>query len=88
MRTAKVRTAKDVLQYLEGVDYPAGPPELHVAATRNGAPPGFVELLGLLPTTIVFYGPAEVAAQLERVKGLGKRLVHERVVNPSVGKEG
>jgi len=70
-RRVTMRTAKDVRQYLEGVDYPAGPPELHVAATHNGAPPDFVELLGLLPTAAVFYGPGEVAAQLERVKGLG-----------------
>jgi hypothetical protein len=66
-----MRTAKDVWQYLEGVDYPVGPPELHVAATHNDAPPDFVELLGLLPTAAVFYDPSEVAAQLERMKGLG-----------------
>ena len=66
-----MRTAKDVRQYLEGVNYPVGPPELHVAATHNGAPPDFVELLGLLPTAAVFYDPSEVAAQLERLQGLG-----------------
>lgn len=65
-----MRTAEDVRQYLEGVDYPAGPPELHVAATRNDAPPRFVELLGLLPIAAEFYDPGEVAEQMERLKGL------------------
>ena len=41
-----MRTAEYVRQYLKGVDYPAGPPELHVAGTQNDAPPSFVELLG------------------------------------------
>jgi hypothetical protein len=65
-----MRTAEDVWQYLEGVDYPAGPPELHVAATQNGAPPSFIGLLGLLPTAAEFYDLGEVAEQLERLKGL------------------
>ena len=63
-----MRTAEDVRQYLEGVDYPAGPPELHVAATRNGAPPSFVELLGLLPIAAEFHDSGEVAEQMERLK--------------------
>jgi hypothetical protein len=66
-----MRTAEDVRQYLKGVDYPAGPPELHVAGTQNDAPPSFVELLGLLPTAAEFYDPDEVAEQLERMKSLG-----------------
>ena len=66
-----MRTAEDVRQYLEGLVYPAGPPELHVAATRNGAPPSFVELIGLLPTAAEFHDPDEVAEQLERLKRLG-----------------
>jgi hypothetical protein len=64
-----MRTAEDVRQYLQGVDYPAGPPELHVAATQNGAPLSFIGLLGLLPTAAEFYDPDEVAEQLERLKG-------------------
>jgi hypothetical protein len=63
-------STEDVRQYLEGVDYPAGPPELHVAATQNDAPPSFVELIGLLPTAAEFHDPGEVAEQLERIKGL------------------
>jgi hypothetical protein len=67
-----MRTAEDVQHYLEGVDYPAGPEDLNltIAARANGAPPIFFELLGLLPTAAEFYGPGEVAEQLERLKGL------------------
>jgi Protein of unknown function (DUF2795) len=65
-----MRTAEDVQHYLEGVDYPAGPEDLTTAAQANGAPPIFFELLGLLPTAAEFYGPGEVAEQLERLKGL------------------
>jgi hypothetical protein len=52
------------------VDYPAGPEDLTTAARANGVPPIFFELLGLLPTAAEFYGPGEVAEQLERIKGL------------------
>ncbi|MDQ3284441.1 MAG: DUF2795 domain-containing protein [Actinomycetota bacterium] len=52
------------------MDYPAGPEDLTIAARANGAPPIFFELLGLLPTAAEFYGPGEVAEQLERLKGL------------------
>jgi hypothetical protein len=65
-----MRTAEDVQHYLEGVDYPAIPEDLIIAAQTNGAPPIFFELLGLLPTGAEFYDPGEVAEQLERLKGL------------------
>ena len=65
-----MRTAEDVQHYLEGVDYPAGPEDLTTAARANGAPPIFLELLGLLPIAAEFYGPGELAEQLERIKGL------------------
>ena len=52
-----MRTAEDVQHYLEGVDYPAGPEGLTTAARANGAPPIFLELLGLLPIAAEFYGP-------------------------------
>ena len=65
-----MRTAEDVQHYLESVDYPAGPEDLTTTARANGAPPIFFELLGLLPTAAGFYGPGEVAEQLERIKGL------------------
>jgi hypothetical protein len=65
-----MRTAEDVQHYLEGVNYPAGPEDLTTAARANGVPPIFFELLGLLPTAAEFYGPGEVAKQLERLKGL------------------
>ena len=65
-----MRTAEDVQHYLEGVDYPAIPEHLIIAAQANGAPPIFFELLGLLPTAAEFYDPGEVAEQLERLKGM------------------
>ena len=65
-----MRTAEDVQHYLEGVDYLAGPEDLTIAARTNGAPTIFFELLGLLPTAAEFYGPGEVAEQLERIRGL------------------
>jgi hypothetical protein len=66
-----MRTARDLRHYLEGVSYPARPEDLLVAAQANGAPPNFVQILGLLPTAVEFHNLDEVMKQLERLKGLG-----------------
>lgn len=69
-----MRTAEAVRWYLEGVEYPADPERLLVAAEANDATQDFLELLGLLPTMPTpaeFYEPDEVAEQLERLKGPG-----------------
>ncbi len=66
-----MRTAEGVHDYLRGVDYPAKPEDLMVAAQDKGAPPGFVGLLGLLPSAAEFYTPDEVAEQLRHIQGLG-----------------
>lgn len=66
-----MRTVQDIRRYLEDVSYPARPEDLLVAAQANGAPPSFVQILGLLPTAVEFHSLDEVAEQLERMKGLG-----------------
>ena len=65
-----MRIAEDVRNYLEGIDYPASPQDLLVAAQDDAAPPHFVGLLGLLPSAIEFYNPDEIVDQLERIKDL------------------
>ena len=64
-------TAEGVHDYLRGIDYPTKSEDLKVAAQDNGAPPGFVGLLGLLPSAAEFRTPEEVAEQLRHIQGLG-----------------
>jgi hypothetical protein len=66
-----MRTAEDVREYLEGISYPARPEDLIGTAQANSAPPSFFEILGLLPTAVVFHSPDEVAEQLDHLRGLG-----------------
>jgi hypothetical protein len=69
-----MRTPETVQKYLEGVEYPAFPPDLIGVAQDNDAPPNFLKLLRLLsvlPTATEFCHPDEVTEQLDRIKGLG-----------------
>ena len=66
-----MQTSENVQKYLEGVEYPAFPPDLIGVAQDNDALPNFLELLSLLPTATEFRHPEEVTEQLDRIKGLG-----------------
>ena len=66
-----MQTSENVQKYLEGVEYPAFPPDLIGVAQDNDAPPIFLELLNVLPTATEFRHPEEVTEQLNRIKGLG-----------------
>jgi hypothetical protein len=65
-----VESAKGVRKYLEGVAYPASPPDLIVAAQDSEAPPSLMMLLSLLPSAVEFHNPEEIEDQLERMKVL------------------
>ena len=65
-----MESAKGVRKYLEGVDYPASPPDLIVAAQDSEAPPSLMILLGLLPSAVEFHNTGEIIDQLERMKDL------------------
>jgi hypothetical protein len=57
-------TEKDVRQYLQGVDYPAGKGDLVEAAKSNDAPQGFMERLVDLPI-IEYSDPDQVVEALD-----------------------